>query len=403
MNKKILIITPKFPYPSTGACELDRAAGIEYFIATGWEAQVITRVHSTQNIAEVEKQAARLGITIIPTIYNLARSLHFIQKLRRRIARLLMPWYLDGAAYEYTDPTLKTILKSTLDSFKPDLVWFDYSYLWPLYSIVRRRKIPIITRSINFEALHFLEEDGRTLWNYIKYVPKLLSEYLICRWSTIVVAITPDEAGRYRKLGAKKIITLPLRGLPNCEPIVRTTENKKPLSVYFIGSTYNVAHNLAALDFLLTKIIPLTRQQFPEDFVFHVFGAKVPTKYESFFTHDVVYHGHVPFVELKNKLATMDIALTPSLAGAGMQQKVFEPLMRGFPEITSPRALAGYDFKNEEHLLLATTPQEFVTQLGRLRSPELRERLSRGARERAIKLFSAGEITELVEKILQVV
>ena len=60
--------------------------------------------------------------------------------------------------------------------WKPDVVWFDYTYLWPLYSIFRKKNIPIITRSHNFEPLHFLEEEGRTFINRIKFVIKYLNE-----------------------------------------------------------------------------------------------------------------------------------------------------------------------------------------------------------------------------------
>jgi len=39
--------------------------------------------------------------------------------------------------------------------------------LWPLYKIVKNSHTPIITRSINFEPLHFLEEDGYSFLNIL--------------------------------------------------------------------------------------------------------------------------------------------------------------------------------------------------------------------------------------------
>ncbi len=108
--------------------------------------------------------------------------------------------YWDGAAFEYADPEIKAIFSRELDEFKPDAVWFDYTYLWPLYKIAKKNKIPIYTRSINFEPMHFLDEDGHSWWNYLKSIPKFVSEYLTTRMSDKIFAITPKEAEIYNYL-----------------------------------------------------------------------------------------------------------------------------------------------------------------------------------------------------------
>ena len=192
MKKRILIITPKFPYPSYGTCELDRAAGIEMFIKLGYEVYVITKVYGEEYKQEAARMAEKLGITIVPISYKyLSRAQTFCKKIQSIFGRIFRPWYLDGAAYEYSDPEIRLAVQNALGSFKPELVWFDYTYLWPLYSLIKKSGTPIITRSINFEPLHFLEEDGRTFWNYLKFIPKLLSEYLTVRKSSAILAITP--------------------------------------------------------------------------------------------------------------------------------------------------------------------------------------------------------------------
>src|SRR3989338_4371 len=217
MKKRILIVTPKFPYPSYGACELDRASGIEMFIELGYEVYVITKVYGNEYKQNALKVGEKLGITVVPITYkHLPGKGSFIQKLKSVLFRLLQPWYLDGAAYEYHEPEIRQAMVRALDAFQPELVWFDYTYLWPLYSLATKRGLRIITRSINFEPRHFLEEDGRTLWNYCKFVPKVLSERLTARKSNVVFAITPKEAEIYKKIGARHVAVLPLRGLPRC-------------------------------------------------------------------------------------------------------------------------------------------------------------------------------------------
>ncbi len=393
--KKVLVVTPKFPYPPKGACELDRASGIEMLIAKGFEVQVITKVYDSEHALVAKHTADRLGIKIMPIAYkNL--SMNFFGRLKSIFTRVIKPWYLDGAAFEYADAEIQTVLKTTLDSFKPDVVWFDYTYLWPLYKFVRRRNIPIVTRSINFEPNHFLEEDGRSLINYFKFLPKLLSEYLSAKWSAVVFAITPSEEAIYKKIGAPKVVTLPLRSLSRCVNFKITEHVGAPLQVFFMGSTYNVAHNLAALRFLLLEIVPRTEKMFPGRFQFNIFGAKIPESLKVQLRPAVSFVGHVPFERLDGVLSRMDIAVVPSLYGAGMQQKIFEPITRGFSTVVSPRGLAGYPFKNDEHLLLASTGEEFANSLGRLLDVNLRRRLSSAAKQAAAQIFSS----QTIEKIM---
>lgn len=401
MSKKILIITPKFPYPSYGACEQDRAAGIEFFVKAGYEVQVITKVYADSYKEEALAVGERLGIKVIPISYKFLYTSSTTHKIGRFFGQLFRPWYLDGAAYEYTEPEIRQVLMDVLESFHPDVVWFDYTYLWPLYKIVKKKGIPIITRSINFEPKHFLEEDGRKLVNYIKFLPKLFSEYIVSRQSDVLCAITPDEAKMYQRLGAHQVFTLPLRGLPYCAENKYQINHRQPLNVFFSGSTYNVIHNRRALEFLLTQVIPETEKQFSNQFMFHIFGGKIPESFSKYFNKNVLVHNYLPKEEFEEIMSAMDIAVTPSLYGAGMQQKIFEPLTRGVPTVTSARGLAGYPFQDDKHLLLAKGVQDFVCRLDTLRDPQLRLKLSRASYSLASDLFSPASIEKILDKILK--
>lgn len=390
MNKKILIVTPKFPYPSYGACEQDRAAGIELFIKNSWEVRVITKIYGEEYKKEVSEISKKLGIKIISIVYKYLRNK---KKWRPCLSRLL---YWDGAAFEYTDLEIRKVLTRELNEFRPDAVWFDYTYLWPLYKLVKKRGIPIFTRSINFEPMHFLDEDGKGLINYLKSVPKFLSEYLTAKRSDILFAITPKEEKIYKKIGAKKTVVLPLRGLPHCLGWSHKVLDKKVLNVFFAGSTYNVSHNRAALEFLLKEIAPQTASNFPGQFKFHVFGRKIPDNLISYFNDNMINHQYLEEPEYLALLSEMDIAIVPSLYGAGMQQKIFEPLARGFPTIISTRGLVGYPFQDGKHLLFADTSEQFVSRLGELRDIELRRRLARESGALAENLFSESVIEKII-------
>ncbi len=173
-------------------------------------------------------------------------------------------------------------------------------------------------------------------------MPKLISEVMAVKKSNLIFTITPKEAGNYKKLGAKNVEVLPLRGLPKCLTEKRNVKDKQKLNVFFMGSTYNVFHMTKALEFILKEIIPKIDKIAFNRFCFHILGAKLPKEYNSYLKENVVYRGYVE--NLEEVLEEMDVALIPSLCGAGMQQKIFEPLDMRINTTTSPWEIGGYSF-----------------------------------------------------------
>lgn len=396
MDKKILIVTPKFPFPPTGACEQDRFWGIKDFIRYGFEVRVITKLFGEANEELALKTGKELDIKIFPVQYkfkNFSRK----EKFKNFLSRLFPPFYLDGSAFEYKDKEIQGILKSQIEEWKPDLVWFDYTYLWPLYGIAKKRKIPIITRSINFEAIHFLLEDGINFVNILRSIPKFFTEYITLKNSDLLFSITPKEEKLYKKIGFKnKIKNLPLRGLPHCLKTERTVRETDILHIFFMGSTYNVHHNRDAAKFILQEIAPGLQRKSPGKFIFHILGSKLPSELEKYVGENTIYEGPKYGQELEKFLSEMDVAVVPSLFGAGMQQKVFEPLARGIPAVISERGLAGYPFKNKEHLLLAKSAEDFIERIIELQDINLRKKLSKNSMELSSQIFSQRVIDNIV-------
>lgn len=384
-NLRVMMVMPSFPSVESGAEQQDRAEGIRQLVRLGHEVVVIAKINEWADKDLIQKVAVEMGVRVITVAY----------KHRGWLGRLKNPLYLDGAAYEFAEPEIQNIFERELESFKPDVAWFEYTFLWPLYSAARERSVPIITRSINLEPQHFLEEDGIGIFNCIKYMAKLLGERRAARWSDAVLAITPNEAKKYKKLGAR-VFVLPLRSLPRYLSLPRQViRSGQPLHVFFMGSSYNVSHNRAALRMVLQDIAPLLERAAPGEFILHILGAKVPNELQNLCDGTwIIHEGYVP--NLDTFLQNMDIALIPSLMGAGMQQKVFEPLARGIPTITSPRAIAGYPFKAGEHYLAGRTTHEFVSALLHARDLKVRTSIASVASKLSIELFSQENLDGIV-------
>jgi glycosyltransferase involved in cell wall biosynthesis len=383
--KKILIVTPRSPFQGRGADEQDRLYGIKWFKNHGFEVEVITMVMES-DLPHIEKARTELGVSITPVSYK-------FQGRKKIFKRLFNPLYWDGAAFEYFDDEIQNTVKKKIETFRPHLVWFDYTYLWPLYRHAKKKGIPIITRSINFEASHFLDEDGRNLLNYLRAIPKFKSEWLSFIWSNFFFSITIKEEHVYRKIGSTPIQTLPLRALPE-RVIPRVDPNNEKIRIGFMPSTYTVEHNRQAL----LRIIEAAKRV-PNASI-HVTGQKLPEEIRTRLPSNVVYEGFVPSsIEFWQ---SCDIAVAPSVFGGGMQQKIFEPLTLGVPTITSKRGLAGYPFICGEDVICAETSEEIAGAIIDLSKDKMkRDRLSKNAQKKAGELFSQERIDGLLNNALQ--
>lgn len=392
---RVLVLTPWVPYPVTGACQQDRFNGFKQMQDLGYEIEVIAKIHPWQKRSEAEGAFAEAGIplTLIPYVKN-PKALAW-----KRLPRILLePALLDGAALEYTDPAYEQLVEETVERFKPDVIWIEYTSLWPVLRLLKPFGIPMIMKSSLNEPYNCRDENGWSLTSIIKSIPKYPGETIAARESDFIFGITPVEEQWYAGRGAKRHGTLPLRGLSQTFT-KKTHQRKDVLDVVFLSSNYNMGHNRDALVFLLDKILPLVRKRAPGKFKFHLTGSKFPEKYRPLLGDDVMTTGFVP--DIGEYLSTMDIALCPWISGHGMQQKVFEPLCRSLPLITTKTA--GYPFEDEKEILLASTPKEYVDHLLTLTDASVRQKQADSAYAKAYELFSEDAVKKIVKDAIEAV
>lgn len=393
MPTRILILTPWVPYPVTGACQQDRFNGFLQMQELGYEIRVIAKIHPWQPREEIVKafEVAKIPLTLVPYAAN-PKAL-----LLKRLPRILRtPALLDGAALEYTDPVYEEVVTNAIQEFKPDIAWVEYTSTWPVLRLLKRHNVPAIMKSSLNEPYNCRDENGWSFVSILKSIPKYPGETIAARESAFIFGITPVEEQWYRDRGAKKSGTLPLRGLSRCLT-QKTHVQKDILDVVFLSSNYNMGHNRDALLFLLQSILPLVRERAPGTFRFHLTGSKFPEKYRSLLGTDAVTTGFVP--DIGALLATMDIAVCPWISGHGMQQKVFEPLCRSLPLITTKTN--GYPFEPGKEILLAQTPEEYVDHLLTLQSVEKRQAQADAAFAKAQMLFSAATVKNLMKSAIE--
>lgn len=388
---RILIVTPRMPFPAPGADEQDRLEGIRLLIELGHTVSVVTKIAHYQTEAEREAFSKHISARVRSVPYR-GRTFS--------LRRILSPRFIDGAAFEYEDPKLHAVFDEEVASFKPDLVWLDASFSWPLIQRAHSHKLRVIVRSLQIESQHILDDEGHTLGNYVRYWAKGMGERVAAQGADTIVAINKNEEGMYRDMGARVTQTIPLRNLPTIleeSPIeYRAT---RPLRILFSGSTFSVQHNRDGARHVLSEIAPELDRRAPHEFTIHVTGKKLPEEIQRELPSNVVYEGYIK--DYSAFLETMDIAITSHLGTVGMHGKLFEPVCRGIPTITAPYALAGFPFAGGTHVLFGTSTQEVVEHLLKLRDKELRAKVGTAGRALATELFSRKRILSQLREILE--
>jgi glycosyltransferase involved in cell wall biosynthesis len=133
---------------------------------------------------------------------------------------------------------------------------------------------------------------------------------------------------------------------------------------------------------------PLIRAQFPTA-VIDIIGHNPFDALTRLAAEDarVKVHGFVP--DVRPYFASAMAAICPVRDGGGTRIKVFDALAQGVPLVSTPIGCEGIDVVGEEHVLLATTGEDFARQIGRLfREPALQSRLAANGRRLVEERYS---------------
>ena len=208
-----------------------------------------------------------------------------------------------------------------------------------------------ISRSVNFEPKHYFQENGISIKTPFVYLLKIWAS-LIERTFSHVLSISPNDMEDYLHFPSiKKIELFPLQQLQNLVPL-DTSQKDSILNVGFLGSTFNVKHNRAGLDFIVDEVADLLRISKVQ---LNIYGVKAPNRT---YAPNVRIHGWVEPISSIYELN--DIFVVPYLGGTGQQSKFFEPLCMGKLLIADPNVTAGYPLVPNLHFLEAKTASEFA-------------------------------------------
>lgn len=153
----------------------------------------------------------------------------------------------------------------------------------------------------------------------------------------------------------------------------------EPLTLLFTG-VMDYLPNEDAICWFADKVWPMVVQQHPAAKLV-VAGMKPSQR-----VLDLQQLGNIEvtgFVEeMLPYYQQADVFIAPFQIARGVQNKILQAFACGLPVVTTPIGAEGIDGNNEEHVLIAETPQHFAEQIQRLvQHSDLYQRLSVAARE----------------------
>ena len=257
---------------------------------------------------------------------------------------------------------LVSILKS--ESF--DIVHVESIFLTPYLPLIRKySKAKVVLRSHNVEHLIW-QRIARCTKNIFKrwYLKKLSLALRVYELENIgkydgIACITQKDADYFKANGCRKpMISIPFGII---SPDTMDTVDEEPYSLFHIGSM-DWMPNLEAVNWFLEEVWSKIHAEIPQARLY-LAGRKMPDSLLNANYPNVSVVGEVPdamyFIESKK------INIVPLLSGSGIRVKIIEAMSVGKTVISTTIGAEGIDYTDGKNILIADTPEEFVTQIKR--------------------------------------
>lgn len=349
-KKKILVLTPRFPYPVVGGDRL-RIYKVCEALAAQYDLTLLSLCETREEMnmpipddgvfRQVErvylsKSRSRINTLLtIPTRYPLQIGYYRSKEFRRRVQELepqhdaLLSHLIRCVEY-IKDFEKPRILEMT------DAISLNYKRVSELDARIGPK-----AKVYSFEAKRLM-----------KYERSILDSVDL----SILVSETdkkflengtdrPDVLVASNGVAFEK---LPFKDRRSCKPIIA-----------FIGNMTSV-QNLDACVYFAERILPLIRQEIDATFkVVGRIGDDGRARLDRF--ENVQVTGQVS--SIPEATADAKIGVCPVRMAAGVQNKVLEYMSLGLPVVTSGIGLEGLGAVAERDLLVGNTPEEFCTQI----------------------------------------
>jgi len=389
-KKKLLVLTPRFPYPVIGGDRL-RIYQVCKALANRFS---LTLVSLCETQAEMQTPVPDDGIFDHIERVLLTPQRSFLNTL------MAIPGRTPLQVAYYQSPDFARIVENLLPEHDGVL-----SHLIRCSEYIRHSKKPKFLEmtdaiSMNYQRIKNLNESTGIKGYIYKLESSRLGDYerdVIRDFDITILVSETDKSylvGDDLKLNQRVIVCsngVDLKNLP-----FRNRHDSNPVIVY-IGNMASM-QNMDACMYFAKDVMPLINQRMTATFrIVGKISDSDAARLRALPNVEVTG----PVKDIASSVADARLGVCPVRLAAGVQNKVLEYMALGLPVVTSSIGLEGFSAKSGDDLLVADSPAEYVEQISRIwNDKKLSTSLSSNGRAYVEQQHDwAARLDPLVEKI----
>lgn len=231
-----------------------------------------------------------------------------------------------------------------------------------------------------------------TWWKMSRYLKTLASHFE----NLTVVSQREAQILREQQIPPERVHVIP-NGV-DCDDMPRPPTMFDPYSLIYTGAlTYDA--NLDAMRYFVHEILPLVRAQEPRVQLRITGRAEQVAINEISVDNAVSFTGYVE--DVRPYIQESAICIVPLRIGGGTRLKILEAMKLGTPVVSTSKGAEGLEIRDNEHLLIADSPDLFAEAIIRLlHDRSLRRQLAETARQRICELYDWQGIGEKLNQVL---
>lgn len=406
-KKKILIISPLFPYPLVSGGQV-RIYNIIKHLSDHFEISLLSPIESRnkENISEI-KQFCHIVETFTVKIqtnsYENIVSLLKPSQIYRTIKRISQ--WLRGEPFHigrFYHPTFEKMLDEMILKNKYDIVQAVYCQMAPY--LVRAKELDKNIKSVLVDIeLSFISKyreylNKKGLSKFFLFIDyKRMKNYVSKIWPRFDNIIVMSEVDKEKLLALKPELNVSV--VPNGVDInyfQPLNHRKSKNKLAFLGGSLHYP-NVDALLYFNEEIFPIVRQD-NTDISLTVIGEfetnLLPKK-----NNHICFTGFVE--DFRSYLSDCDLLVVPLRIGGGTRLKILEAMALGIPVVSTTIGSEGIEVQKGKDIIIADTAKDFADSIITvLRKDQLRQSLAKNGRHLVEQKYQWQKITGRLEEIL---
>ena len=348
-RKKILFLTPRFPYPVIGGDRLKPYHLLSH-LAKLHDVTLVSFSYSQLPQRSYIEEIEKLGVEVYPVVQNPTMA------VLGSGLRLLQRYPLEISFY------LRKEFKQTVDKLTKERNFdLGIAFFMRTAEYIKNKNFKKLLISEDCRTLYqyrsykesnsFLQK-GVRFWDYYKlkrYEPKIVNHF------DAVSLVSPEDIVAMKEKNSNANYKLLTNGT-DLDKYAFNDNFEERKTILFTGKLDLWANQLMIMR-IVNEILPIVRQKYP-NIIFEIVGARPSSAILALQSKFVKVHPNVP--ELVPYLQRAKVFIHPHIGGSGIQNKLLEAMACGAPVVTTHTGNQGIHAKHKFEALIGESSEELA-------------------------------------------